>query len=78
MRKRVYIYVHEADVTKVYKKIQDTTGLLFADLGVGDCGWKNAPDCWWICFRGTKKQREEIMQWIDRESVELYDITLIK
>ena len=73
------IFAHEEDVTKIVSKIQDIVNNgEFATLSVGNCGWANAPDCWWIRIKVTVEERIQIVDWICEESgVELYNPALI-
>lgn len=75
-RNRCEIFVHEKDVTKVLKMIQSTIATWdYVDLTVGDCGWKNMPDCWYICFKSSRTNIREILLWMEFETIEVIDMT---
>ncbi len=61
----VEFFAHEKDVIQIVKKIQETVSFTrFGTLSIGNCGWANCPDCWWIRFRASVKERQRIVDWI--------------
>lgn len=72
-------YAHEKDVTTIVYKIQKTTPVsCWKTISIGNCGWANAPDCWWIRADVTLEERAAIVDWLKDESgIELYNEALI-
>ena len=74
----VEMFVHEDDVTKLYRKLQDTFPATRWDkISIGHCGWANAPDCWWVRFPAKTDERKEIVDWVIESGIELYNPSLI-
>lgn len=71
-------YAHEDDVTSIVKEIQDTISAMRWDtISIGNCGWANAMDCWWIRAKVSVDERREIIDWIVENDIELYNPALI-
>ena len=59
------IFVHEEDVTKLIKKVQETLPAWRWDtVSTGWCGWANAMDCWWFRVPLKRKERKVFVDWI--------------
>lgn len=71
-------YAHETDVTTIVKKIQDTIpATRWSTISIGNCGWANAMDCWWVEARVTCDERVEIVDFIKESEIDLYNPALI-
>lgn len=72
------LYAHEKDVTTIVKKIQDTIpALRWSTISIGDCGWANAMDCWWIEAKVDHDEKVEIVDFVKENEIELYNPALI-
>lgn len=72
------LFVHEKDVTTIYKKLQELLPAYRWDkISIGYCGWVNAPDCWWVRFPVKNSVRRELIEWIDTQGFDIYNPELI-
>lgn len=59
------IYVHEKDVTKLIKKVQEMLPPCRWDtISTGWCGWDNGLYWWWFRVPLRRKEREVFVEWI--------------
>lgn len=71
-------YAHENDVTTIVKKIQDTIpATRWHTISIGNCGWANAMDCWWVEARVNHDERVEIVDFVKESGIDLYNPALI-
>lgn len=73
------VFLHEKDVTKVYKRLQvSTPSWRWDDISIGWCGWANADDCWWLRTKLKPKEIKALVDWIFEEGIRTYDPMKIK
>lgn len=72
--KRYYYVTDEANVTKVLTVLNSHKCMFIKQkLVIGNCGWADTPDVWFIHFDATLGQ----MKGIIKELIELFDMKII-
>ena len=62
-------FVNEKDVTKVIKAIQDNILFGAPSLCVGNCGWANRPETWFVMVRLRRKTYNRVLDTLNQEGV---------
>ena len=73
------MFVDFDDISKVLKKIDEIQSLeeVSKPTRVGNCGWANAPKCWFVRCNVTEEHRRELIDYMIDEEVKKYDPTYI-
>lgn len=76
-RKQRNILVDFEDLANVLNILDkhDLTWQYLADLKIGNCGWKKAPNCWFVHVRATNKTWISVLRSIKQNNITLLDET---
>ena len=70
--KEILIYIHEKDVTTVYKKIQTLIPFLrWKTISIGNCGWLS-PDYWWYVYVPMRNDEwKRFATWLNESEIDI-------
>ena len=69
-------YIDEKDLMAVVAKIdglKDQAGEIAKSTEVGNCGWANVPNCWYVTCHLTEEHRRALIDFARETGVKKYD-----
>lgn len=68
IRRDFEVLVNKRDVTNV---IMEATANKITNFKIGNCGWKKAPNCYFVVFHATQDQYIKTMENLNKKHVKI-------